>query len=145
MAKVNAVEDALNRASPEQQARARQVIEEARRNIKLVSMRNDITPTGAIVQQQKIIEEARRTIPSETMQEVDEISPVTLPLPSPNRRANYTSKFVELHPDTKENIERIEQSRENVYPRENAVDGAMQRHAQETPEQEQQRQQGMER
>lgn len=138
----NAIEAALNRASEEQRAKAQQVIEEARRNIKLVSMRDDITPDESIAKQKEIIEEAKRNIPVETMQDVDTISP---PLPTSNDKANYNSKVVQLHPQTQETIERIEQGEGNNYLRENAVDRAMERQAQETHEREQQQQQAMER
>ena len=139
----NAVEEALNRGSEEQKARAHKVIEEARRNIQLVSVRDDITPTEAdtVARQAKIIEEAKQKIPFETMRDVDEIS---APLPTPNNKAAYTSKVVELHPDTAANIEAIEQGGGNNYLRENAVDRALarQKEAQVVDhQQEQQRQQ----
>ena len=132
----NAVEEALNRANPEQRAKAQQVIEEARRNIKLVSMRDDIPPSEIAAEQKQIIEEAKRNIPFETMQEVDEISP---PLPTPSTK-EVNPKVVQLHPDTIENIEAIERSGGNNYLRENAVDRAMDRQPQETPVQEQHQQ-----
>jgi len=131
----NAVEEALNRAGAEQRAKAQQVIEEARRNIKLVSVRDDITPTESVAKQTEIIEEARRNIPFETMQDVDSIS---APLPTPAYNGNYNSKVVELHPQTQDTIERIEQGEGNNYLRENAMDRAMQRQAQEPPQTEQQ-------
>lgn len=133
----NAVEAALNRASEEQRAKAQQVIEEARRNIKLVSMRDDIPPSEIAAQQTQIIEEAKRNIPFETMQEVDEISP---PLPTPSTK-EADPKVVQLHPQTQETIERIEQGEGNNYLRENAVDRAVERQSQETPPLEQQQEQ----
>ncbi len=138
----NAVEDVLNRASEQQRTKAQQVIEEARRNIKLVSMRDDITPSESVAKQREIIEEAKRNIPFETMQDVEEITP---PLPTPNNKAAYTSKVVSLHPDTKDTIERIEQGEGNNYLRENAVDRAMQRQEQQTPQQEPEQQQAISR
>jgi hypothetical protein len=71
----NAIEDALNRASAEQQAKNNQVIEEARRYIQLVSVRDDITPTDPAARNIQAIEEAKRTILFETMQDVDSIDP----------------------------------------------------------------------
>ena len=80
----SAVEDALGRASAEQKIRNQQVIEEARSNIKLVSMQQmeDMTPSGAdsIARNAQTIEEAKRAIPFETMKDVDSIS---APLPTP--------------------------------------------------------------
>ena len=59
----NAVENALSRASDEQRAKAQAVIEEARRNIKLVSMQqmDDISPTAAdaVARNAQVIEECR--------------------------------------------------------------------------------------
>lgn len=134
----NAVEEALNRASEEKRAKAQQVIDEARRNIKLVSMRDDIPPSEITAQQAQIIEEAKRNIPFETMQEVDEISP---PLPTPSTLGNYNSTVINLHPDTQANIESIEQGDGNNYLRENAVDRAIARQSQETQAWDQQQQQ----
>lgn len=136
----NAVEDALNRASAAQRAKAQQVIEEARRNIKLVSMRDDITPSESVTKQREIIEEAKRNIPSETMQDVEEITP---PMPTPNNKAAYTTKVVELHPQTQDTIERIEQGEGNNYLRENAVDRTLQRQQQEIPPNEPQQEQAL--
>lgn len=133
----NAVEDALSRASAEQRARAYQAIEEARRNIKLVSMREEITPSDAdkIAQNAKTIEEARQAIPYETMKDVDE---VTSPPPTPTQNEHANSKVVDLHPDTQETIEQVEQGEGNNYLRENAVDRALERPSQEVPPNEQQ-------
>jgi hypothetical protein len=117
----NAIEAALNRASPEQQARNQQVIEEARRNIQLVS---DRTPEQVAAQQAQTIEEAKQNIPFDTMKDVDEVSS---PLPTPTRNINYDSKVINLHPDTIENIEGIEQGGGNNYLNENAVDRAQAR------------------
>lgn len=133
----NAVENALNRASAEQREKAQQIIEEARRNIKLVSMRDDVTPSDgdAITKNAQAIEEAKRAIPFETMQDVDSIS---APLPTPAQHGNYNSKVVELHPDTQATIEQIEQGAGNNYLRENAVDRAIDKPAQEIQQLEQQ-------
>lgn len=124
----NAVENALNRASEEQRARAQQVIEEARQNIRLVSVQqmNDMSPSGAdtIARNAQIIEEAKRTIPTETMKEVDSIGS---PLTTPSTQGNYNATVVELHPNVQSTIENIEQGEGNNYLRENAVDRAMER------------------
>lgn len=135
----NAVENALNRASEEQRARAQQAIEEARANIKLVSMQpGDVTPAGgnSIAHNAQIIDEAKRNIPIETMQHVDEIGP---PLSTPATNGHYASKVVELHPNVQSTIEQIEQGEGNNYLRENAVDRALQRPSQDLmpPEQQQ--------
>lgn len=134
----NAVEEALNRASGEQQAKNQQVIEEARRNITLVSIRNDITPADAdsIAKNAHVLEEAKRTIPVDTMKDVDHISP---PLPTPSARGYYNSTVIELHPHAESTIEQIEQGDGNNYLRENAVDRALTRPPQE-PQREQQQQ-----
>lgn len=121
----NAVENALSRASDEQRARAQQVIEEARSNIKLVSMQpGDVTPAGgnSVAYNAQVIEEAKRSIPFETMQHIDEIGP---PLNTPTTNGQYASKVVELHPNVQSTIENIEQGEGNNYLRENAVDRAM--------------------
>lgn len=134
----NAIEEALNRASAEQREKALQAIEEARRNIKLVSVQQEITPTDAdaISKNAQIIEEAKRHIPFDTMKDVDSIDP---PLNTPSARGYYNSTVVEIHPDTQSNIESIEQSGGNNYLRENAVDRAIARPTQEIqPEQKQQ-------
>ncbi len=136
----NAIEDALNRASPEQKERNKQVIEEARRNIKLVSMlqMEDITPANAdsVARQAQIIEEAKRNIPFDTMQEVDSISP---PLNTPSTK-EANSKVIQIHSDVEAKIESVQQGEGNNYLRENAVDRAMQRQTQESPASEQQQQ-----
>ncbi|MBE2288942.1 MAG: hypothetical protein IAE95_05265 [Chitinophagaceae bacterium] len=134
----NAVENALNRASDEQRARAQQAIEEARANIKLVSMQpGDVTASGAnsIAHNAQVIEEAKRNIPFETMQHVDEIGP---PLTTPSANGQYTSKVVELHPNVQSTIENIEQGEGNNYLRENAVDRAMTRPSQDIQRDDQQ-------
>ncbi len=125
----NAIEAALARADEQQRIRNEQVIAEARRNIQLVS---DRTPEQVATEQSKIIEEARQNIPIETMQHVDEISS---PLPTPNDKANYTSKVVSLNPDMHAKIESIEQGGGNNYLNENAVDRAVARQAQLSQEQ----------
>ncbi len=129
----NAIEDALNWASPEQKARNQQVIEEARRNIKLVSMQQleDITPSSAasIERNAQIIEEAKRTIPFDTMKDVDEITP---PLNTPSNRSP-NSNVIQLNTETQSQIENIEQGPGNNYLHENAVDRALYRPAQ-TPD-----------
>lgn len=138
----NAIEDALNRASAEQRERALAAIEEARRNIKLVSVRDDITPGEAdsISRHAHTIEEAKRVIPFETMKDVDSIDP---PMNTPPlARSHYNSTVVEINQSTQSNIEYIEQNGGNNYLRENAVDRAMARPPQEI-QQEQQRQQGL--
>ncbi|MBN8669518.1 MAG: hypothetical protein J0L80_02455 [Chitinophagales bacterium] len=144
----NAVEDALNRANEEQRAKALQAIQEARQNIKLVSMRGEnITQmdVDSVEKNKQIIAEARQHIPFETMQDVDEITP---PLPTPpTKQAQFQANVVQLHPDTQENIEQIEQGGGNNYLNDNAVDRAMARQSQETQaqvwEQQQQQQQAM--
>ena len=126
----NAVENALNRASAEQRERAQQVIEEARRNIRLVSVRDDISSTDgdAIARNAHTIEEAKKNIPFETMKDVDTIS---APLPTPAQRGHYNSTIIELHPNEQSNIESIEKGEGNNYLRENAIDRAMARQDQE--------------
>ena len=130
----NAVEDALNRANEEQRARALQAIQEARQNIKLVSMRGEnITQMDidSVEKNKQIIAEARQHIPFETMQDVDEITP---PLPTPPTKvAQFQANVVQLHPDTQENIQQIEQGGGNNYltQPQNAVDRAMSRPAAE--------------
>ncbi len=133
----NAIETALNRASTEQRERAQQVIEEARRNIKLVSVRDDISATDgdAIARNAHTIEEAKRNIPFETMKDVDDVSP---PLPTPANRGYYNSTIKELHPNEQSNIESIERGEGNNYLRENAIDRAMARQKQEMQRTEQQ-------
>ena len=133
----NAVEEALSRASSKQQARNQQVIEEARRNIRLVSVRDDITPSAAdsAARNAQTIEEAKRAIPFETMKDVDHVSP---PLPTPSNRGYYNSTVIELHPQTQSNIEQIEQGEGNNYLRENAVDRALSRPSQQPKIDEQQ-------
>jgi len=133
----NAVEAALNRASEEQRLRAQQVIEEARQNIRLVSVRENITSTEAdsAARNAQVIEEAKRNIPFETMKDVDSIGP---PLDTPSATGNYNSRVVELHPNIQSTIENIEQGDGNNYLRENAMDRAMNRQAEEitrTPQQ----------
>lgn len=125
----NAIEAALNRASPEQQSRNQQIIEEARRNIQLVS---DRTPEQVAAEQAKIMEEAKQNIPFETMKDVNEVSS---PLPTPTRNTNYDSKVINLHPDMQENIEGIERGGGNNYLNENAVDRALERQNQITQDQ----------
>lgn len=144
----NAIEDALNRASEEQRAKALQAIQEARQNIKLVSMRGENISqmdVDSVERNKQIIAEARQHIPFETMQDVDEITP---PLPTPpTKHAQFQANVVQLHPDTTENIQQIEQSGGNNYLNDNAVDRAMGRQAQETQaqawEQQQQQQQAL--
>lgn len=129
----NAIKEALNRASQEAKLRNQQVIDEARRNIKLVSMQqlDDVTPSGAetISRNAQIIEEARRNIPIETMQEVDNIGP---PLNTPPT-APSNAKVVQINAHTQQSIESIEQGPGNNYLRETAMDRAMARSAQEQP------------
>jgi hypothetical protein len=129
----NAIEDAMNRASPEQKVRNQQIIEEARNNIKLVSMQQmeDISPSGAesIARNAQAIEEAKRTIPFETMQDVDSIGP---PLQTATTK-EANSKVVSLNANVQASIESIEQGEGNNYLRENAVDRAMDRQSQDIP------------
>lgn len=124
----NAVESALARASEEQRARAYQAIEEARNNIKLVSMQQveDISPTAAdaVARNAQIIEEAKRTIPVETMRDVDAIEP---PMTTPSMRGHANSMPITLDENVQHNIERIGQEGGNNYLHENAVDRAQQR------------------
>lgn len=133
----NAIDDALNRASQEQ--REQQVINEARRNIQLVSVRQmgDVSSTDAasIAKNAQVIEEAKRTIPFETMQDVKEVSP---PLNTPATKSNYNSTVIELHPNAQNTVENIDRGEGNNYLRENAVDRAMNRPAQEIDRTEQQ-------
>jgi len=137
----NAIEEALNRASAEQRERAQQVIEEARRNIKLVSIRtmDDISSADGdyIAKNAQVIEEAKRAIPAETMKDVNEISP---PLNTPSNRGYYNSSVIEIHSSTQSKIESIEQGDGNNYLREKAVDRAMSRPSQETGYDERQQQ-----
>lgn len=129
----NAVENALNRGNEEQRARAQQVIEEARNNIKLVSMQQmgDISPTAAdsVSRNAQIIEEAKRTIPFETMKDVDSIGP---PLATPSPMGVSNSNVIELNPQVRSTIENVEQGQGNNYLSQNAMDRAMQRSTQET-------------
>ena len=144
----NAIEDALNRASEEQRAKALQAIQEARQNIKLVSMRGENISqmdVDSVEKNKQIIAEARQHIPFETMQDVDEITP---PLPTPpTKQAQFQANVVQLHPETSANIQQIEQSGGNNYLNDNAVDRAIGRQAQETQtqtwEQQQQQQQAL--
>lgn len=144
----NAIEDALNRASEEQRAKALQAIQEARQNIKLVSMRGENISqmdVDSVERNKQVIAEARQHIPFETMQDVDEITP---PLPTPpTKHAQFQANVVQLHPDTTENIQQIEQGGGNNYLNDNAVDRAMARQGQETQaqawEQQQQQQQAL--
>ena len=133
----NAVEDALNRASAEQKERNQQVIEEARSNIKLVSMQpGDMSSTSAdsLARNAQIIEEAKRNIPFETMQSVDSVGP---PLNTPHT-IEPNSKVVELHPNVQSTIESVEQGDGNNYLRGNAVDRAMTRQPQDMQRDDQQ-------
>lgn len=127
----NAVESALARASEEQRVRAYQVIEEARNNIKLVSIQHteDISPTAAdaVARNAQIIEEAKRAIPVETMKEVDAIEP---PMVTPSTRGHVNSMPIKLDENVEQNIERIGEAGGNNYLHENAVDRAQQRPAQ---------------
>ncbi len=136
----NAVENALSRINAEQRAKAEQVMAEARRNIRLVSLRDDLSPSDAdsLASNARIIDEAKRTIPFDTMRDVDTIS---APLPTPNNRANYSSKVVCLNPETYDRIELIEQNGGNNYLNENAIDRALTRQSQEVSQPEQHRDQ----
>lgn len=138
----NAVEDALNRASAEQRERAMQTIEEARRNIQLVSVQQtgDISSTDAnsLARNAQIIEEAKRTIPFETMKDVDHVSP---PMNTPGNGPT-NSNVIELHEHTQSTIENIEQGPGNNYMNDNAVDRAMARQSQDSIQQDQQRAMG---
>jgi len=134
----NAVEDALNRGSAEQRERAMQTIEEARRNIQMNNVQmGDISSTSAanVAHQAQVIEDAKRTIPFETMQHVDTVSPPmnTPPVNASQTQGQMNSNVIELHPDTKNTIESIEQGEGNNYLNQNAVDRALARQAQETP------------
>ena len=134
----NAIEDALNRASAEQRERAIAAIEEARRNIRLVSVRDDITlgEANAVSKQAEAIEEARRVIPFETIQDVNNIDP---PMNTPAQpRGHYNSTVVEINQSTQSNIEHIEQTGGNNYLRENAVDRAQARPPQDMQQEQQQ-------
>lgn len=134
----NAIEEALNRASQEQRERAQQVIAEARRNIKLVSMRDDIPQSEIIAQQTQIIEEAKRNIPFETMMDVDSIAP---PLPTPSMK-EANPNVIHLNANFQSTIESIQQGEGNNYLQDNAVDRAMNRESLDI-QQEQERQQAM--
>jgi hypothetical protein len=141
MANPNAVQQALDRADPQQRARNEAAIEEARRTIRLVSMQqmDDITPSGAesIARNAQIIEEAKRNIPFETMQDVNEVAPPGI------RPANSSSLrgFDNLQPSeqTQATIHSIEQGEGNNYLQGNAVDRAQARQPQEMQVQEPQR------
>jgi hypothetical protein len=129
----NAVEDALNRASPEQREKAMQTIEEARRNIQMNNVQmGDISSTNAasITHNAQVIEEAKRIIPFETMQHVDTVSP---PMNTPPTHGVSNSNVIELHPDIQSDIESVQQSGDNNYLNQNAVDRALAQQSQETP------------
>lgn len=131
----NAVEDALNRASPETQARNWEIIAEARRRLELVSMNGQEVGTPRTPTDAEVFEEARRNIPVATMQDVDHVSsPLATPTSLPAK-----SNVVDLHADTRANIENIEQGGGNNYLRENAMDRAMNRQPQELQREEPQR------
>ena len=135
----NAVEEALNRANADQRAHAMQVIEEARRNIQTADLQMANAPSGdakaIIARNEQIIEDAKRSIPVETMQSVDEISP---PLNTPPMHGQSNSNVIELHPDMHSDIESVQQSGGNNYLNENAVDRALARPAQESQNYEEQ-------
>jgi len=134
----DAVQDALNRASTEQRERAMQTIEEARRNIQMSNVQvGDISSMDAanMTRQAQIIEEAKRNIPAETMTHVDTVSP---PLNTPPTHGMSNFNVIELHPDIKSDIESVQQSGGNNYLNQNAVDRALARPAQDTPQYDQQ-------
>jgi|GEM_PF-1382372 len=136
----NAIEEALNRANADQRAHAMQTIQEARRVIQNAELEAANLPSGdaaaTIARQEQIIEEAKRSIPTETMVHVDEIGP---PMNTPAANDNFKSDVVELSPDTKDKIEAIQQGEGNNYLNQNAVDRAMNREPQAYEEPEQQR------
>jgi hypothetical protein len=140
----NSVEDALNRASAEQRDRAMQIIEEARQNINTASLQKGNFPSSdadaTIARNEQIIEEAKRTIPVETMQHVETVSP---PMNTPPMQGQSNSNVIELHPDVRSDIESIEQSGGNNYLNQNAVDRALARQGQENPQYEPEQQRAM--
>jgi hypothetical protein len=129
----NAVEDALSRGSAEQQEKAQQVIQDARRDIQMTNISGDISPMEAssIVTNAQIIEDAKRNIPAATMENVETISS-PLPTPSPTGVYDYTP--VEVNPVVQNTIENIEQGSGNNYLEQNAVDRAVSRQEQESPQ-----------
>ncbi len=133
----NAIEDALGRANAQQREKAQQAIEEAQRNIKLVSMHDEITPTdtNSITKNVQIIEEAKGRILFDTMKDVISVSS---PLPIPSKTGNYHSNVVKLHPRPQSTVEHIEQGEGKNYLRENAVDRAGTRQTHEAQGDEQQ-------
>ncbi|MGY3213942.1 hypothetical protein [Mucilaginibacter sp. HD30] len=133
----NAVEDALNRAKADQKEKAMQTIDEAQRNINSASfqMGNFQSPEAAdiISRNEQIIAEARRSIPFETMQSVDSVSP---PMTTPPTHGVVNAEPIELNSNFKSNIENIEQGSGNNYLNQNAVDRANARQEQANPLQE---------
>ncbi|EHQ29758.1 hypothetical protein [Mucilaginibacter paludis] len=137
----NAVEDALNRASAEQRERAMATIGEARRNILNADIQMAYSPSGDAAtikaRNEQIIEEAQRSIPAETMQSVDSVSP---PMNTPPMHGMVNTEPIALNPEFKSTIESIEQGGGNNYLNPNAVDRAMARQAYEAPQQDPQEQ-----
>src|ERR1700744_3013185 len=107
----NAVEEALNRANADQRAHAYSVIEQARRDIQTAEIQSSVERTNdmaaIISRNEQIIEEAKRSIPAETMQSVDHISS---PMTTPPMHGYVNSTPIELHPDIHSDITSIEQS-----------------------------------
>lgn len=137
----NAVEDALNRMNADQRAQADQTIEDARRKIQSAEMQMGNAPSGdiaaTIAQNEQIIAEAQRSIPAETMQSVDSISP---PMNTPPMHGMVNSTQIEVNSTFKSQIESIEQSGGNNYLNTNAVDRALAREGQDAPQHDQQQQ-----
>ena len=137
----NAVEDALNRMNADQRAQVNQTIEEARRNIQTAELQAAHSPSSdaatIIARNQQVIDEARRSIPIETMKSVDEVSS---PMTTPPMHGNINPEPIELHPDMQADIESVQQTGGNNYLNENAVDRAMARPSQEPIQQQNQQQ-----
>jgi hypothetical protein len=134
----NAIEEALNRASPEARAKAQQVIAEARNNIPTVSIKgvDSVSSQGnpSIKSNDQVMAEARQNIPAGTMKDVKTIEQ---PLGTPsNKEAN--PKVIELNAGAQSNIESIQQKGNDNYLHQdqNAVGQALDRQskAKQSPE-----------
>jgi hypothetical protein len=135
----NSVDDALNRASAEQRERAMQTIEEARRNIQSAQMQpGDMSSMDAsnIAHSTQVIEDAKRTMPPEPV--LRHVNEVSSPPPTPPVHGRVDTTPMELNAETHANIESIQQNGGNNYLDQNAVDRALERQPQETPDYEQQ-------
>jgi hypothetical protein len=138
----NAVEEALNRAK---RAEIDKTIGNAQREIDSAKMQMGNDPNSnmaaTIAQNEQIIAEARHSIPFESMQSVDSISP---PMNTPAAHGLSNPEPVNLNPTFQMHIEKIQQGPGNNYLNENAVDRAMDQQSQaaqqiEPPQQEMER------